>query len=133
MDEKQLNEYYYRKKDVEDLTNRLKEKGYGLSSVVISDINVSKSNNSMTIPEQIAELELLLIEARISALEKYLEISKYIESIEDVEIKLIARYRYLDLSSWDEIGQKLHCDRTTVSKKMRKYLKLSHNSHVDMR
>ena len=65
----------------------------------------------------------MLTEKRISALEQYLEIERYIEEIEDVEIRNLMRYRYLDLMKWEDIGEKVFQDRTTISKKVRKFIR----------
>ena len=64
-----------------------------------------------------------LTEKRLSALEQYLEIERYIEDVDDVEIRNIMRYRFLDLLKWEEIAERMYQDRTTIAKKVRKYLK----------
>ena len=56
-------------------------------------------------------------------LEQYIKIEKYISNVEDSEIRLIMRKRFLDLKDWEDIGNKIHCDRTTVARKVRKYIK----------
>ena len=82
--------------------------------------------------ESIQEKRVIIVEkwinARLSALEEYLKIESYIESVEDSEIRQIMRYRYLDLLSWERIGEKMNYERTTISKKLRNYLKCN-NSH----
>ena len=65
----------------------------------------------------------MLTEKRISALEQYLAIERYIESVEDVELRNIMRYRFLDLYTWDMIADLMYMDRSTVSKKVKRYLK----------
>lgn len=123
MSEKELNKYYYLKKEVEDLEQRIAEFGYGVKSTQIKEVSVSGSRKNKSIQETKVELVGMLTEKRISALEQYLEIERYIEDVEDAEIRNIMRYRYLDLMKWDEIGEKLFQDRTSVSKKVRKYIK----------
>lgn len=44
----------------------------------------------------------------------------------------IIRFRVVNDLSWNEIGEALLMDRSTVSKKFYKYIKLSHNSHSDV-
>ena len=51
-----------------------------------------------------------------------LEIEMYIESIEDLEIKSIMKMRYVDGMRFDKIGERLGYDRTSISKKINKYL-----------
>lgn len=123
MSEKELNKYYYLKKEVEDLEQRIAEFGCGVKSTQIKEVSVSGSRKNKSIQETKVELVGMLTEKRISALEQYLEIERYIEDVEDAEIRNIMRYRYLDLMKWDEIGEKLFQDRTSVSKKVRKYIK----------
>lgn len=128
MTEKELSRYYWLKKEVKNLEERLLEFGIGLSAMNIEN-EVSRSNGNTTIQQRRAELVEKLINARLSALEEYLKIESYIEKIEDSEIRQIMRYRFLDLYGWYKIGELMNYDRTTCSKKVRAYIKLSHNSH----
>ena len=123
MSEKDLSRYFYLKKEVEDLEQRIAEFGSGVKSVPIKEVSVSGSRKNQSIQETKVELVGRLTEKRLSALEQYLEIERYIEEVEDVEIRNIMRYRYLDLMKWEEIAEKVFQDRTTISKKVRRYLK----------
>ena len=131
MSEKKLSQYYYLKKEVEDLENRIKEFGSGVKSVPIKEVSVSSSHKKKSIQETKVELVGLLTEKRISALEQYIEIERYIEEVDDVEIRSIMRYRYLDLMKWEEIGAKMFQERTTIYKKMKRYLKENKNGTRD--
>ena len=122
MTEKELSKYYNLKREVIDLEERIAEFGTGVRSNQIKEVAVSGSRKSKSIQETKVELVARLTEKRISALEQYLEIERYIEDIEDVEIRNIMRYRFLDLLKWEEISEKLYLDRTTVARKLRKYL-----------
>lgn len=51
-----------------------------------------------------------------------LEIEIFIQSISNVEIKEIFERKYIDNETYEEIGNKLGYDRTTISKKIDKYL-----------
>ena len=128
MSEKELSQYYWLKQEVKQLEDRILEFGDGVGAIKYKDV-ITTHGVSTSIQEKKAELMSKLIEARISALEKYLEIEQYIESVEDSEIRQIMRYRFLALYDWFKIGEELHCDRTTASKKLRAYLKVSHISH----
>lgn len=123
MDEKELSKYYYLKKEVEDLEQRIVEFGDGIKSSQFKEISVSSSHNNKSIQETKVELVALLTEKRISALEQYLEIERYIEDVDDAEIRNIMRYRFLDLMKWEEIGEKMFQERTSVAKKLRRFLK----------
>ena len=105
MSEKELSKYFELKREVIDIENRIKN---------IQNIEESKTK---------VELVSTLTEKRISALEQYLAIERYIESVEDVELRNIMRYRFLDLYTWDMIADLMYMDRSTVSKKVKRYLK----------
>lgn len=123
MSEKELSKYYYLKKEVQDLEERIKEFGDGIKSSQIKEISVSSSHSRKSLQETKVELVNMLTEKRITALEQYIAIERFIGDIEDVEIRNIMRNRFLYLKSWEEIGQKMFLDRTSVAKKVRKYLK----------
>lgn len=72
-----------------------------------------------------------LIELKLKEL--YIERNKmerYISTVSDADIRLIIRLRCINGMGWHEVGKEIGYDRTTVSKKFRKFLKDSHNSHV---
>lgn len=104
MSEKELSKYFELKREVKDLEERIE--------------NVNKLEESLTK----VELVSLLTEKRITALEQYLEIERFIEQVEDVELRNIMRYRFLDLYTWDMIADLMYMDRSTVSKKVKRYL-----------
>jgi uncharacterized coiled-coil DUF342 family protein len=131
MSEKELSKYYYLKKEIKDLEDRIETLGNGVGSIKITDMPKG-STKLGSIQEKIVELKEKWVNARLTALEEYLKIETYINSIEDTEIRMIARYRYLDLLGWEQIALKMGNgqDRTTISKKMRKFLDNSPNSHT---
>lgn len=123
MTEKELSKYYNLKREVQDLEERIAEFGSGVKSAQIKEVSVSSSHSTRSIQETKVELVAKLTEKRLSALEQYLEIERYIEDVDDVEIRNIMRYRFLDLLKWEEIAERMYQDRTTIAKKVRKYLK----------
>lgn len=126
MTEKDLSKYYKLKLEVDDLKERIEEFGDGVGSIKIKEDISSFSGVKSSIQDKIMELKERYIEKRLSALEEYIKIENYIaNNIEDAEIRTIMRKRFLDLKSWDKIGEELHLERTTASKKMRKYLKVT--------
>ena len=127
MSEKELSQYYWLKKEIKSLENRIEEFGDGVGAIAIKDTIVSGSAPMSSIQEKKMILLNQLIDARITALEKYIEIERYIETVEESEIRQIMRFRFLDLKSWTEIGEELHYDRTSVAKKLRQYI-----SHISL-
>lgn len=128
MSEKELSQFYWLKKEIKDLEDKIDELGYGVGSIKIKEVIGTSSNPQSSIQEKVAILQEKLINARLSALEEYLKIERYIESVEDSEIRQIMRFRFMDLMSWNDIADQLHYERTTVSKKLRQFIN-SHNSH----
>lgn len=129
MNEKELGQYYWLKQEIKKLEDKIIEFGSGVGAIKYSD-TIKSTGKMESIQEKKVELVNQLIEYRLSALEKYLEIERYIETVEDGEIRHIMRLRFLDLKDWYEIGEELGCDRTTASKKLRKYFKLKKVSHI---
>lgn len=132
MTEKELSRYYYLKKEISDLEERIIKLGYGVGSVEISDMPKGVPSNN-TIQQRVVELREKYIETRVSALEEYLKIEKYISSVEDSEIRTMMRLRFLDLKSWEDIGREYYCDRRTASRKVHKYIKQNaHNARQNV-
>ena len=52
---------------------------------------------------------------------KKIETEQYISEIPDAEIRLILSLKYIDLRSWKYISKTLHYDRSTLSKKVKKF------------
>ena len=132
MTEKELSRFYWIKKEINDIENRMGELGYGVGSSKLSFMPKSQPDNTSIeerIVSKILELEHIYIDLRITALEEYLKIENFLKSVEDPELRLIMRYRFLDLKKWEEIGVLLHMDRTTVARKCRRGIKDAHKSH----
>lgn len=122
MTEKELSKYYWLRKEIKDLEERLVEFGYGISAT-----KLDKEISGITSTESIQEKRVVIIEkwisARVSALEEYLKIESYIESVEDSEIRQIMRYRFLDLKKWNEIDKLMLCGKDYAKKKYYQYRK----------
>jgi len=133
MSEKELSQFYWLRQEIKKIEEQIARFGDGVGAIKFEEHIKSSSPKIQSIQEKRAELLSDLLDARITALEKYIEIESYIEKVEDSEIRQIMRHRFLDLMDWYEIGQEMNCDRTTASKKMRTYIKehlvkVSHNS-----
>ena len=76
-----------------------------------------------------AALHERLIQLKADLAEKELAIREYIESVEQPYIKLIMELRYIDGRDWFDVAAEWeertgkYADRTTLSKKVRKYLR----------
>lgn len=132
MTEKELNEIYYinieikrLKKEQEELESLSLVKGQEITGLPGGN---QTSNKVADYAIELAEIKEL-IELEIKRL--YIvraKIERYIETIDDAEIRLIVRLRAINNMRWEDIGEELGMERTTVSKKYRAFLKLSHKS-----
>lgn len=65
----------------------------------------------------------LLTKTKDDLLRKKTEIESIIHGIEDAEIRLILKLKFVDLKSWNYIARTMHYDRSTVYKKYKKFIK----------
>lgn len=128
MGEKELSKYFYLKKEIEDIEERLHKLGYGVGSPSFNEMISSTKHTS--IQEKITELKDKYIEARVSALEQYIKIEDYIKGIEDDEIRLLLRYRFIDLKKWDEIDKLLNNGYNYSKKKYYKWRKENLSQYI---
>lgn len=119
-----LNKLYYIKKDIESIKEEIK------NIPEISGIDMSGMPHSNAVGDPTYNLMLKkekLIEKLNKKIEKYLDelirIENIIDGIEDIEIRTMARMRFVQNMKWEDIGEQVHLDRTVCSRKVRKYLK----------
>lgn len=118
-----LNKLFYIKKEIECLQAEIR------NLPEISGINMSGMPHSNTVNDPIFNLILKkdkLIEKLNKKIEKYLDelarVETIIDAIEDIEVRTIARMRYVQNMKWEDIGERVHMDRTVCSRKLRKYI-----------
>ena len=119
-----LNKLYYLKLDIKDLQEEIKNipdvSGMSYSGMPHStDVN-DPTFNLVGKKEKLVERLNKKIEEYINEL---MRIEDIIDHIEDVEVRTIARMRFIQNMKWEDIGEQVHLDRTVCSKKVRKYLK----------
>ena len=129
-----LNKLYYIKKNIKALEEELEELN-NLGSAPLSDI--PKSNGKVSNPTELFVIRKnRILEKLTKNYVKYLteheKINSFIDSIENEEIKLIARLRFINHKDWEAIGQEIHADRTTPSKKIRKYLEMLNKEWTEL-
>ena len=126
---KNLNKLYWIKKEIRTIEEQIKELTI-LSSVQISDMPKGGSNTTSSVErftEKLLSLKGKLEAKRLEYIEERIKMEDFLATIEDSEISLIARMRFIDNRRWEYIGKEMNMDRTTVSKKLSKYLKY-HNA-----
>ncbi|MCM1213304.1 MAG: hypothetical protein NC331_11375 [Lachnospiraceae bacterium] len=57
------------------------------------------------------------------------DVEEFVEKIPDSLTRRIFRMKYIDGLSQQEIAARIHMDRSSISKKISGFLKVSHNSH----
>ena len=117
-----LNKLYWLKKDVEKIENQIKE----LTILSAFEMSCMPSSNSISSPvenffDNLDELRAILAQAKEKVVKEIARLESCLESIEDAEIRVLAKARYLECKSFEVIGEENHMDRRTVSRKLEKY------------
>ena len=118
-----LNKLYYLKIDIENIKEEIR------NIPTISSPQITGMPHGTDVSNPIENYFLkkeALIEKLNSKIEKYTEelirIEGIIDGIDDEEVRAIARMRFIQNMKWEDIGEKMYLERTTVSKKLRKYI-----------
>ena len=69
----------------------------------------------------------LLTETKADLLRKKCTLESIINGIDDAEIRLILKLKFVDLRSWNYVAKIMHYDRSTVYKKYKKFIKGGNN------
>lgn len=117
------NRLYWLKKEIEEIEWQIKE----LSILRGSTMSGMPSSRAITssVEQYVLKLEKLtekLNKKRDEYIAEAVIIENFIENIEDDEIRLIARKRFIEHKNFQTIGDELFMDRTTASKKLTRYL-----------
>ena len=119
---KRLNKLYWLKKEIEQIEMQIKE----LTVLSATAMSGMPSGGSVSSPVEKFYDRLDKLQKRLQAkLNEYVaereRIEDYIESIEDVEVRVIARMRFIDNEDFQTIGNEMFMDRTTAYRKLKKY------------
>lgn len=125
MTEQELSKFYNLKQEINDLQKRIDEleSTGGISGMQYKEVDVMATASNKSIQEKIMILKERFIERRITAMEEYLKIERYIEGIEDLVIRQIMKYRFMDLKQWKQIDMIMHYAEGTSKKKYYRYKK----------
>jgi DNA-directed RNA polymerase specialized sigma24 family protein len=136
--EAELSQYKAIKDEIDDLSFRIKQLQEQKLQIhttkvkgSISDFPYIEAHFNVTGPDydeqnrrqiRINELIRKREVKRTELIEKESDLHDFIYSIQESEIRQIFTLRFIEDLGYEEIGRKLHMDRTTVAKKIRKYL-----------
>jgi DNA-directed RNA polymerase specialized sigma subunit len=117
-----MNKVYYLKLEIKDLQEEIK------AIPVVSAMNYSGMPHSTGVSDPTYNLALKrekLVERLHKKINKLVEeierIENIIEQIDDIEIRTIARMRFIKNMKWEDIGAEMHIDRTACYRKLKKY------------
>lgn len=132
MTEQDLMSLIYIQARIERVQKRIAEleEENGLGSVNMDGMPHSKSPGKPVERMALARAALheQLLDLKADLQEKELAILRYINGVEQEDIKLIMEMRFIDGESWQDIAVEWeemtgkYADRTTLSKRVRKYL-----------
>ena len=118
-----LNKLYYLKIDIENIKTEI-ENLPTISSPQLTGMPHGTGISNPVVEYVIKKEEL--IKKLNQKIEKYTEelirVEDIIDRIDDIEVRAIARMRFIQNMRWEDIGEKIHLERTTCSKKLRKYI-----------
>ena len=89
---------------------------------------ISRLSNSKTNAELRCKYINILQEQEAILLQKKIEAEQFIKEIDNAEIRIILTLKFIDLKSWNYISRKLHYDRTTLLKKIKKFFEKTQNN-----
>lgn len=134
MNIKDFNTLYYKKKNIQELEYQLAELN-NLGSAPNSDMPKGKTTSDPTGNFVVKKLKIMekLEKCRIDYLNEYERINDFITNIEDAEIQLIARLRFIKNEDWFYIAAEISPENktihwTTPRKKLIRYLESVGNS-----
>ena len=122
----ELSKYHLIKIEIEQLDNIIKDfEATLLSSSKMKEV-ISSSNNNSNPTEKLAlklsQLKDELIIKKRKLTNENIKIERFLTTVDDVEIMIIIRKRFLEGKTWQVISEELNMDRTTPYYKLNKYL-----------
>ena len=126
MTKEELSKYYYLKQEIKQIEDKIKE--IDSTFMRASLINCEKFERKLSNPQEkrmilIEKFEQKLEIAINKSIEELIKIEEFINSIEDPENRMIFRYRYIELKSWNEISILIHISRSAIFERHNKILK----------
>lgn len=134
-----LNRIFYLDKEINRLKNRIEE--LSILSSTSMDKEITSGGGVSDAVSKYALKKIELLELLNKSLEKRIDeeikVRKFMDSIDDVEMRSIIELRFILKKTWDEIASELSPDdkyihRTTFIKKFNRFIQNSHISLYDV-
>lgn len=118
-----LNKLYYLRLDIENINDEIRSLSI-ISSPKITGMprgsGLSEPTADYVLRKEFLEKKLKQVEEKYKA--EFERVTGIIERM-DEEMQGIARMRLIDNMTWEDIGNKVHLERTTCAKRLKKYIK----------
>lgn len=121
---KKLNKLYWLKQEKAQIENQIKE------LTVLSAVSMSGMPSGSNVSSPVERFNIRLEQLREKLQRKCEEIlteteniEEYIENIEDAEVRVIARKRFIENKTFQTIGDEMFIEKTTAYKKLKRYFK----------
>ena len=118
-----LNNVYWLKKEIKQITEQIQELTMYQGSS-FTGMSGGCGGNTSPIERYVLRKEKLIEKLQKLTDELVCEVQRleeFIENIDDAEIRIIARKRFIENKDWQIIGDEMYMDRTTVSRKLKRY------------
>ena len=124
---KELSKYHNMKIEIQQLKDNIKE----LETTIIGSSKITglpmmssvNSNPTERVGIKLAKLKTILENKKDKLLDELNKIEDFLNTVEDGEIRIIIRKRFLEGKTWKEISKDIISDRSTPYYKLKKYLK----------
>lgn len=120
---KNLNALYWLKQEITQIENQIKE----ITVLSAAAITGMPKGNSVSSPVEKFYERLEKLKEKLQAkLDQYItekeRIEDYIENMDDAEVRVIARKRFIENKTYQVIGDEMYTDGSTARKKLKRYL-----------
>lgn len=124
---KELSKYHNMKIEIQQLKDNIEE----LETTIIGSSKITglpmmlsvNSNPTERLGIKLAKLKTILENKKDKLLDELNKIEDFLNTVEDGEIRIIIRKRFLEGKTWKEISKDIISDRSTPYYKLKKYLK----------
>lgn len=128
MTAKELSKLFYLNKEIQRDEERLRELealSEGGSPVITGMPGIRRTSDKTATAADIADLEQEIKAKRQLCIIEYNRLNRYINTIDDAQVRLIMKLRHLDLFTWNEVATEIGGGNTEDSVRMMhtRYLK----------